>query len=119
VQVQQQLYSTITAMVGAGTLTPEAYKKVRKPYEDTLYVLGVKQADTYLPTEEEVVKMITQSQEAAKSKEPDPAAKKDLSVAELNAAKTAQIQAEVEGLDPKSQLSFMSMAEGKGKDFYN
>jgi len=119
VQVQQQLYSTVTAMVGAGTLTPEGYKKVRKPYEDTLYVLGVKQADTYLPTEEEVVKMITQSQEAAKSKEPPPADKKDLSVAELNAAKTAQIQAEVEGVDPKSQLSFMSMAEGKGKDFYN
>ena len=119
VQVQQQLYSTITAMVGAGTLTPEAYKKVRKPYEDTLYVLGVKQADTYLPTEEEVVKMITQSQEAAKNKEPDPTAKKDLSVAELNAAKTAQIQAEIEGVDPKSQLSFMSMAEGKSKDFYN
>jgi len=119
VQVQQQLYSTITAMVGAGTLTPEAYKKVRKPYEDTLYVLGVKQADTYLPTEEEVVAMITQSQEAAKNKEPDPTAKKDLSVAELNAAKTAQIQAEIEGVDPKSQLSFMSMAEGKSKDFYN
>jgi hypothetical protein len=119
VQVQQQLYSTVTAMVAQGTLTPEGYKKVRKPYEDTLYVLGVKQADTYLPTEEEVVKMITQSQEAAKSKEPPPADKKDLSVAELNAAKTAQIQAEIEGLDPKSQLSFMSMAEGKGKDFYN
>jgi hypothetical protein len=119
VQVQQQLYSTVQAMVAAGTLTPEGYKKVRKPYEDTLYVLGVKQADTYLPTEEEVVQMITQSQEAAKSKEPPPADKKDLSVAELNAAKTAQIQAEIEGLDPKSQLSFMSMAEGKGKDFYN
>jgi len=119
VQVQQQLYSTVTAMVAAGTLTPEGYKKVRKPYEDTLYVLGVKQADTYLPTEEEVVKMITQSQEAAKSKEPDPAAKKDLSVAELNAAKTAQIQAEISGEDPKSQLSYMSMAQGKGKDFYN
>jgi hypothetical protein len=119
VQVQQQLYSTVTAMVAQGTLTPEGYKKVRKPYEDTLYVLGVKQADTYLPTEEEVVKMITQSQEAAKNKEPDPTAKKDLSVAELNAAKTAQIQAEIEGLDPKSQLSYMSMAEGQGKDFYN
>jgi hypothetical protein len=119
VQVQQQLYSTVTAMVAAGTLTPEGYKKVRKPYEDTLYVLGVKQADTYLPTEEEVVQMITQSQEAAKNKEPDPTAKKDLSVAELNAAKTAQIQAEISGEDPKSQLSFMSMAEGKGKDFYN
>jgi hypothetical protein len=119
VQVQQQLYSTVTAMVGAGTLTPEAYKKVRKPYEDTLYVLGVKQADTYLPTEEEVVKMIEQSQAAAKSKEPPPADKKDLSVAELNAAKTAQIQAEIAGDDPKSQLSYMSMAQGKGKDFYN
>ena len=119
VQVQQQLYSTVTAMVAQGTLTPEGYKKVRKPYEDTLYVLGVKQADTYLPTEEEVVKMITQSQEAAKGKEPPPADKKDLSVAELNAAKTAQIQAEIEGLDPKSQLSYMSMAEGQGKDFYN
>ena len=119
VQVQQQLYSTVTAMVAQGTLTPEGYKKVRKPYEDTLYVLGVKQADTYLPTEDEVVKMITQSQEAAKNKEPDPTAKKDLSVADLNAAKTAQIQAEIAGEDPKSQLSYMSMAEGKGKDFYN
>jgi len=117
--VQQQLYQSITGMVAAGTLTPEGYKKVRKPYEDTLYVLGVKDADTYLPTEDEVVAMITQAQEAAKNKEPDPTAKKDLSVAELNAAKTQQIMAEVAGEDPKSQLSYMSMAQGKGKDFYN
>jgi hypothetical protein len=117
--IQQQLYQSITGMVATGTLTPESYAKVRKPYEDTLYVLGIKDADTYLPTEEEVVKMITQSQEAAKNKEPDPVAKKDLSVAELNAAKTQQIQAEIQGLDPKSQLSYMSMAEGKSKDFYN
>ena len=119
VQVQQQLYSTIQAMVSAGTLTPAGYKKVRKPYEDTLYVLGVKKADTYLPTEQEVEQMIKQSQEAAKNREPAPADKKDLSVAELNTAKTAQIQAEIQGADPKSQLSFMSMAEGKGKDYYN
>jgi len=117
--VQQQLYQSITGMVAAGTLTPESYKKVRKPYEDTLYVLGIKDANAYLPTEEEVVKMITQAQEAAKNREPDPTAKKDLSVAELNAAKTAQIQAEIAGDDPQSQLSYMSMAQGKGKDFYN
>jgi hypothetical protein len=117
--LQEKLYATLTSMVTTGTLTPEMYIKVRKPYEDTLYVLGIKDADTYLPTEEEVVKMITQAAEAAQNKEPDPTAKKDLSVAELNAAKTQQIQAEIQGLDPKSQLSFMSMAEGKGKDFYN
>jgi hypothetical protein len=116
---QEKLYTTLNTMVASGTLTPEMYTKVRKPYEDTLYVLGVKDADTYLPTEEEVVKMITQAQEAAKNREPDPTAKKDLSVAELNAAKTQQIQAEIAGQDPKSQLSYMSMAQGNGKDFYN
>jgi hypothetical protein len=117
--VQQQLYQNITGMVAAGTLTQESYTKVRKPYEDTLYVLGIKDADTYLPTQDEVVKMIEQAAEKAKSAEPDPTAKKDLSVAELNAAKTQQIQAEIAGQDPKSQLSYMSMAEGKSKDFYN
>jgi hypothetical protein len=118
-QTQQQLYTQVTAMVGAGTMTPEMYKKIKKPFEDTLYVLGIKDVNTYLPTDEEIMTMITQAQEAAKNREPDPAAKKDLSTAELNAAKTAQIQAEIAGEDPKSQLSYMSMAQGKGKDFYN
>jgi len=117
--IQQQLYTSITGMVTTGILNPESYAKVRKPYEDTLYVLGVKDADTYLPTEQEVVKMIEQAQAASQNKEPPPADKKDLSVAELNAAKTQQIMAEIAGEDPKSQLSYMSMAQGKGKDFYN
>jgi hypothetical protein len=119
IQAQQGLSATVSQMVGSGTMTPEIYKKIKKPYEDTLYVLGIKDSDTYLPTDEEVMKMIQQAQAAGQNKEPDPAAKKDLSVAELNAAKTAQIQAEIEGVDPKSQLSYMSMAQGKGKDFYN
>ena len=117
--IQQQLYQSITGMVTTGILNPESYAKVRKPYEDTLYVLGIKDADTYLPTEEEVVKMIEQAQAANQNKEPPPADKKDLSVAELNQAKTQQIMAEIAGEDPKSQLSYMSMAQGAGKDFYN
>jgi uncharacterized protein YfkK (UPF0435 family) len=117
--IQQQLYTSITGMVTTGILNPESYAKVRKPYEDTLYVLGIKDADTYLPTEEEVVKMIEQAQAASQNKEPPPADKKDLSMAELNAAKTQQIMAEIAGEDPKSQLSYMSMAQGEGKDFYN
>jgi hypothetical protein len=118
-KAQQDLYATVQAMVGAGTLTPEMYTKVKRPFEDTLYVLGVKDVDTYLPTDDEVKAMIESGQKAAETREPSPTDKKDLSVAELNAAKTQQIAAEIEGTDPKSQLSFMSMAEGQGKDFYN
>ena len=119
IQAQTGLYTTVQGMVAQGTMTPEMFAKVKKPYAEILYTLGIKDADTYLPTEEEVVAMVTQSQQAAQSQEPDPTAKKDLSMAELNAAKTAQIMAEIEGTDPKSQLSYMSMAQGNGKDFYN
>jgi len=62
-----------------------------------------------------VAKMIEQGQAAAKQKEPTPAEKKDLSVAELNATKAAQIKAEVAGEDAESQLDFMSMAAGDPK----
>jgi hypothetical protein len=119
IQAQTGLYTTVQGMVAQGTMTPEMFAKVKKPYAEILYTLGIKDADTYLPTEQEVVAMVTQSQQAAQSQEPDPTAKKDLSMAELNAAKTAQIMAEIEGTDPKSQLSYMSMAQGNGKDFYN
>ena len=36
---------------------PELFVKVRRPYEDTLRVLGVKDVDAYLPTIEEAAKM--------------------------------------------------------------
>jgi hypothetical protein len=91
------------------------FTKIKKPYADTLYVLGVKDCDTYLPTDEEVIKMIEQAQQAASKKEPSPADKKDLSTAELNAAKATQIKAEIEGQDAESQLDFMAMAQGNPK----
>ena len=115
VQTQTQLYQTVQAMVAQGTLTPEMFTKIKKPYADTLYVLGVKDCDTYLPTDDEVMKMIQQGQEAAKNKEPTPADKKDLSTAELNAARATQIKAEIEGQDAESQLDFMAMAQGNPK----
>jgi hypothetical protein len=91
------------------------YKKVKKPFADTLYVLGVKDCDTYLPSDEEVIAMIQQAQEAAKNKEPSPIDKKDLSTANLNDVKAKQIQMEVAGEDAESQLDFMSMAAGDPK----
>jgi hypothetical protein len=112
---QTDLYQMTQGMVAAGTLTPEMYKKVKKPFADTLYVLGVKDCDTYLPSDEEVIAMIQQAQEAAKNKEPSPIDKKDLSTANLNDTKAKQIQMEVAGEDAETQLDFMSMAAGDPK----
>jgi arginine deiminase len=112
---QMELYQVTQTMVGSGTLTPEIFKKVKKPFADTLYQLGVKDPDTYLPSDEEVAAMIQQGQEAAKTREPSPADKKDLSVANLNDTKARQIQMEVAGEDAESQLDFMSMAAGDPK----
>ena len=112
---QSDLYQATQGMVQAGTLTPEIYQKIKKPFSDTLYVLGVKDSDTYLPSDDEVKQMINQGQMAAKNKEPSPSDKKDLSMAALNDAKTQQVQAETVGNNAKSQLEYMSMAQGNPK----
>jgi hypothetical protein len=114
-QAQTQLYQTTQSMVAAGTLTPEVYKKVKKPFADTLYVLGVKDCDTYLPSDEEIMQMIEQGREAAKTREPSPEDKKRLADAGLAQAKTQQIQAEMEGTDAESQLDYMAVAAGTPK----
>jgi len=112
---QTDLYQVTQGMAQSGTLTPEIYVKVKKPFADTLYVLGIKDADTYLPSDDEVVKMIEQGQKAQGSREPSPEDKQRLSVADLNATKAAQIKAEMEGLDAESQLDYMAIAAGNPK----
>jgi hypothetical protein len=114
-QTQTQLYTQVQQMAQSGTLTPTMYEKIKRPFADTLYVLGVKDCDTYLPTEEEVVAMIKQAQEANSKKESTPAEKKDLSTAELNAARATQIKAQISGQDAESQLDYMAMAQGDPK----
>jgi len=112
---QTELYATTQGMVQSGTLTPEIYKKVKKPFADTLYVLGVKDCDSYLPSDEEVMQMIKQGQEAMKAKEPTPAEKKDLSAAMLNQVKANQIEQELAGTDAETQLDYMAVAAGDPK----
>jgi hypothetical protein len=104
------LYQITQAMTAQGTLTPEVYKKVKKPFADTLYTLGVKDCDIYLPSDEEVAQMIQKGMMAAKNKQPTPQEQKDTSAAELNQARTQQIMATIEGVDADSQLNYMSMA---------
>jgi len=112
---QNELYQATQGMVASGTLTPEIYQKIKKPFADTLYVLGVKDCDTYLPSDEEVQAMIKAGQEAAKNKEPSPDDKVKLSNANLNDIKARQIEMEVAGQDAESQLDFMAMAAGDPK----
>ena len=112
---QADLYQTTQGMVASGTLTPEVYKKVKKPFADTLYVLGVKDCDTYLPSDEEVMAMIEAGAEAAKNKQPSPEDQKRLSSAALDDARTEQIKAEVAGTDAETQLDYMALAQGDPK----
>jgi hypothetical protein len=112
---QMELYNTVQSMVASGTLTQEIFKKVKKPFADTLYQLGVKDADTYLPSDAEVVAMIAQGEAAAKNREPSAEDKKRLADANLSDVRARQIEAEVAGSDAESQLDFMSMAAGDPK----
>ena len=112
---QSDLYQTVQGMVMSGTLTKEIYQKVKKPFADTLYVLGVKDCDTYLPSDDEITQMISQGQEAMKNKQPSPAEKKDLAQAQLSDIKGQQIIAEMTGQDAESQLDYMALAQGTPK----
>jgi len=68
---------------------PELFAKVRRPYEDTLRVLGVKDVDAYLPTMEEAAKIMQ-----AKAQKPPPASDLEIqSKTDLNKAKTQETMA--------------------------
>ena len=106
---QTQLIQEVAQAVQMNAITPESFKKMRRPYEDMLYVLGVKSADTYLLTEDEVMAMVKQVQEAAGQKQPSPEDKKDIAQAELDGARTQEILAKISGQHP-------SMANQMAKD---
>jgi hypothetical protein len=116
---QTGLYQTVQAMVQQNTLTPEMFVKIKKPYEDSLYVLGVKDCNVYLPTDEEVKAMIQQAQQAAAQKQPDPTTQAEVAAttakAQLDQVKAAQIQAEMHGDTAKAQLDYMAQAQGHPK----
>jgi hypothetical protein len=117
-QSQVGLYKEVGEMVASGSLTPEMYKKVKKPYADTLYVLGVKDCDAYLPSEEEVVAMIKQAEEARKNREPSPDDQAKIAKAKLDTARASEIDAEVAGNTAAKQLEGYSLIEeGKARAY--
>ena len=82
-QAQQQFAQT---MMMVPPEVPEMFIKVRRPFEDTLRVLGVKDVDAYLPTFEEAVKIV----QAQAAKGPSAEQQEIQSKVALNQAKTEE-----------------------------
>ena len=104
------------AMMQVPQSAPELFGKVRRPFEDTLRVLGVKDVDAYLPTMDEAVKIM---QEQA-SKGPSPEQKEMESKVGLNNAKTKESESvaalnvkKAEDIDMDNM--FESLAAQRGK----
>ena len=121
-QAQQGLTQEVTAGVASGALTPTAFKKMKKPYADMLYVLGVKDCDSYLPTEAEVMEMVQQAQAAMQNKQPTPAEAADIAAtqakAKLDSARADEITAEVAGNTASKQLEgYALLKEHKARAF--
>ena len=82
-QAQQQFAQ---AMMMVPPEVPEMFIKIRRPFEDTLRVLGVKDVDAYLPTFEEAAKII----QASMAKGPSPEQQEMQSKVALNNAKVQE-----------------------------
>jgi hypothetical protein len=119
---QTDLFTATQSLVQSGTLTPDMYKKIKKPFADTLYVLGVKDCDAYLPSDDEVQQLIEKAQQAGQNQQPSPDDQKKMADAQLAQAraqeamiKAQKLNHEINGTDAESQLDFMAMAAGKPK----
>ena len=84
-QAQQQFAQ---AMMQLDPSVPELFNKLRRPFEDTLYALGVKHCDAYLPTLEEATKIAQSKAQQG----PGIAEQEVQSKVGLNQAKTKESQ---------------------------
>ena len=112
-QAQQQ-FAQVAAQLDPSV--PELFAKARRPFEDTLYALGVKHCDSYLPTMEEAAKMA----QAKAQQGPGPAEKEIQSKVDLNNAKTEESKTvsalnmkKAEDIDMDNFFEMEAMKKGK------
>jgi len=117
---QQLIIQAQTAFAQALTQmspeVPELFQKLRRPYEDTLYALGVKHCDAYLPTFDEAAKIV----QAKMSQGPSPEQQETQSKVDLNkskveetAAKTALLYKQAEDIDMDNMYEGIAAKRGK------
>jgi hypothetical protein len=93
------------AMMQIDPSVPELFAKVRRPYEDTLRVLNVKDVDAYLPTLEEAAKIM----QAKSQQGPSMDDQEKKSKMELNQANSAEKMANIDLIKMKTQQIPVSM----------
>ena len=117
---QQLIIQAQTAFAQAMTQmspeVPELFAKLRRPYEDTLYALGVKHCDAYLPTFDEAAKIV----QAKAAQGPSPEQQETQSKVDLNkskveetAAKTALLYKQAEDIDMDNMYEGIAAKRGK------
>jgi len=120
-KTQMDFVGTIQGLVQQGIFDMVMIDKIKKPFADILYAVGVKDCDTYLPSNQEITAMIQQAQQRAQqaqqAAQQNPPADDVLkqSQAALNQAKIEQIKIELTGQDAETQLDYMAMAQGDPK----
>jgi hypothetical protein len=118
IQSQQQFAVTVQTMLQQNMLTPDLFTKARRPFEDTLYTLGIKDPDSYLPNAKEVMAM---AQQAAQAKAQQPPAPQDqLALARANELnkKAQALQADIAGQSFSKQLDAIALIkEGKATNY--
>ena len=124
-QTQMGFVGQIQALQQQGIFDMALIEKIKRPFADTLYAVGVKNCDTYLPTDQEIEAMIQkaqqaqqQAQEQAKANPPAEEVYKK-SQASLNDAKIQEIQAKIGGDSATHQLDYMALAQGTPKVYHD
>ena len=103
------------AMMQLDPSVPEMFEKLRKPYEDTLYVLGVKDCDAYLPTLEEAQKIAqSKAQQGPNAIEKEQEGKAQLSIAKAQEAmaNVGLIKKKTEDIDVDNMFEAMAAKQG-------
>jgi len=95
---------------------PEMFAKVRRPFEDTLRVLGVKDVDAYLPTMEEAAKLAqAKSQQGPNAEQKEIQSKTDLNNAKVQESNTISALNIKKAEDIDTDNMFEALAAKRGK----
>jgi hypothetical protein len=104
------------AMMQLDPSVPELFAKVRRPYEDTLRVLNVKDVDAYLPTIEEAAKMAqSRAQQGPSMDDQEKQTKMDLNKASTQEkiANTGLLNKKSEDIDMDNYFEKLAADRGK------
>jgi len=112
-QAQQQ-FSALLAQLDPNV--PELFFKARRPFEDTLRVLGVKDVDSYLPTIEEAAKVAqSKAQQGPSPEQKEVQSKVDLNNAKTEESKTVSALNMKKAEDIDTDNMFEALAAKRGK----